>query len=184
MGQDTHSSSPVARGSSFCPDLCGGCGALQLAPVSVLWLLYPWQRTAIWGAMTGPSCTKSPYLPRALQRKKKGGYSFPCPVAAKSRDTTKSWKEPPPPCLAKAVPPQGARCFLQPHCKARLGTAGLCRVPWDPTAAFLFMLTGLLHRSQRVGHGNPGLTSCRSAWVWHLGFGDGDSAVHSSNSLI
>lgn len=107
VGQDTHSSSPVARGSSFCPDLCGGCGALQLAPVSVLWLLCPWQCTGIWGAMTGPSRTKSPYLPRTLQRKKKGaggGYSFPCPVAAKSRGTTKSWKDTPSHAWPKLYP--------------------------------------------------------------------------------
>lgn len=115
VGQDTHSSSPVARGSSFCPDLCGGCGALQLAPVSVLWLLCPWQCTGIWGAMTGPSRTKSPYLPRTLQRKKKGagggGIPSHAPWQLKAGVPQRAGRTPPPMPGQSCTP---AGCTLLP----------------------------------------------------------------------
>lgn len=71
----------------------------------------------------------------------KEGCSFLCPVAAKCRGTATSWKGPP--HLAKAVPLQGTCCVPWPCCKARPGKAGVCRVPWVPTTAFLVMVTGL-----------------------------------------
>lgn len=90
-----------------------------------------WQCTGIWGATTpNPAGLKGNiYWGHYREKKKDGAVFLPVPCG-KPQAAGRN-----PPWLAKAVPPQSPRCFLQPLCKARLGQGrGVHGAPGSPHA--------------------------------------------------